>query len=306
MIEHGARVICIHGRTRGSTKKRRCGPADLAAIATIARTLHEEFHQSTGVVLLSNGNITTTEDARAALVATHPCSGVMSAEGLLANPALFEQMSTSDSSYSEHLTVSLNEEEKRENDATALVAPTRKRTTAEVAQDRSTSLLALFREYCELSVQYQQLGGWAGLDAYYRRSHGGGGSSVNGPAAPMETVTVTETGQGSSSSALAGHQATSIPSTASPLLPPPLAVAGAGAEARGSGGSSSAYIPEPRQVYIARQHLAWMLGKSGHGRMVRYVYIGAQYRKHVHLKDALNGATSLEDLLVIAEHCLPS
>jgi hypothetical protein len=55
----------------------------------------------------------------------------------------------------------------------------------------------------------------------------------------------------------------------------------------------------------SQQHLPWMLGKTGHGRTVRYEYIGPQYRKHVHLKDALNNAASLDDLLTIASHCLP-
>jgi tRNA-dihydrouridine synthase len=60
-----------------------------------------------------------------------------------------------------------------------------------------------------------------------------------------------------------------------------------------------------KQVEIARQHLMWMLGKSGHGRMVRYEHLAPQYAKHTQQMKALNEAQSLEDLLRIAEAALP-
>lgn len=107
------------------------------------------------------------------------------------------------------------------------------------------SLLALFREYCELSVLYQQHGGWEKLDIHYTRSY----LKNKDPAHFID------------------------------------------------------YVVESRQIYIARQHLAWMLGKSGHGRMVRYAYIGACYKKHVHLMQALAEAASIDDMLIIAGKC---
>eukprot|EP01032_Pedospumella_encystans_P007918 gene7918-9437_t len=73
LIQSGAKAICIHGRTRGSTKKRRCGPADLAAVGAIARTLHTEFNGT--IPVISNGNITTPRDAIVARQEANPCVG---------------------------------------------------------------------------------------------------------------------------------------------------------------------------------------------------------------------------------------
>ena len=63
---------------------------------------------------------------------------------------------------------------------------------------------------------------------------------------------------------------------------------------------------ESMQVCIARQHLTWMLGKSGHGRSVRYRYINTNvYRRHTDLMKALNEAKSLTELQRIAEINFP-
>jgi len=78
----------------------------------------------------------------------------------------------------------------------------------------------------------------------------------------------------------------------------------------GNGGNGAG-----RQVDVARQHLSWMLGKSGHGRLVRYKYglvnggggsclTKDGYEKHVHILRDLNEATCIEDLLIIARKCL--
>jgi tRNA-dihydrouridine synthase len=60
---------------------------------------------------------------------------------------------------------------------------------------------------------------------------------------------------------------------------------------------------ESKQMYIARQHLTWMLEKSGHGGCVRYKYAGT-FKKHTHLLWALKEASTLNDLRVIANDCL--
>jgi hypothetical protein len=59
-----------------------------------------------------------------------------------------------------------------------------------------------------------------------------------------------------------------------------------------------------QQIYVARQHLTWMLGKSGHGRCVRYEYLGTHYTKHTQLLNALNEAMTIADLRVISANCL--
>lgn len=249
LIESGAKAICIHGRTRGSTKKRRCGPADLAAIGAIARILHTEYNGS--IPVISNGNITTPRDALVARQEVTPCVGVMSAEGILADPAVFYALPRD-------LPSSIISISNVEIATPAASIPTGSSTTEEidttmlshVTGNRTTkpSLLALFQEYCQLSVLYQQLGGWEKLDTHYTHNY----LKNKDPALVVD------------------------------------------------------YVVESRQIYIARQHLVWMLGKSGHGRMVRYTYIGACYKKHVHLMQALSEARSIEDLLNIAEKCLPN
>lgn len=169
----------------------------------------------------------------------------MSAEGILADPAIFFGLPQhipliSDTGATEpsiRPTCSVSED-------------LDSNSTSNLTKERlmRPSLLALFREYCDLSEQYRQLGGWEKLDIYYTRNY----LKNKDPAFVMD------------------------------------------------------YVPESRQIYIARQHLAWMLGKSGHGRMVRYTYIGACYKKHVHLMQALSEAASVDALLHIAEKCLPN
>mmetsp|Transcript_23373 Transcript_23373/g.30525 ORF Transcript_23373/g.30525 Transcript_23373/m.30525 type:complete len:204 (-) Transcript_23373:37-648(-) len=59
----------------------------------------------------------------------------------------------------------------------------------------------------------------------------------------------------------------------------------------------------PPPLPCIRQHLSWMLGKTGHGRSVRYKYLGC-YQKHKNLNDALLQATNLSDFQIIVEDCL--
>ena len=80
MIEAaGASVICIHGRTR-EQKGNNPGPADLSLIRDVAAQLQ--------VPVIANGNIQAFEDAQRVLDETG-CEAVMSAVGLLQQPALF-------------------------------------------------------------------------------------------------------------------------------------------------------------------------------------------------------------------------
>lgn len=350
LILNGCKAICIHGRTRGSTKKRRCGPADLAAIATIAQTIRAEFNGS--IPVISNGNITTTDDVYQALKEAHPCCGVMSAEGILANPALFLGVTKNPSSSGSAENASTDVPASGGTAAAAIT--TGKRTHASAYETSLTrddlsvacaeptepvtlpvspqpSRLALFQEYCALSEQYRLAGGWEKLDAHFARpkidstssTAAGAVDSVadsssgaiegslcskieNAGAEPLSPAVVGLTaGQGHDkdcgvSSALAPAADTTVStSTYDDHTTAPCACTHNSVEAK------ERYIREPRQIYIARQHLSWMLGKSGHGRMVRYAYIGPYYKKHVHLMQDMNAATSVEDLLCIAERCLP-
>lgn len=76
----GCACIAVHGRKRGSNRRRRVGPADLEQVGRLKRALH--------IPVIANGNIRSFAEARANLVATG-CDGVMSAEAVLADPTLF-------------------------------------------------------------------------------------------------------------------------------------------------------------------------------------------------------------------------
>lgn len=196
----GVNLVTIHGRTRGSDKQRRYGPADVGLINEIAEYFKDKLP------IISNGNITTKADYFNILSDLAPCAvGVMSGEGILANPALFTDSNTTET------------------------------------PDRAS----LFKEYCRLSEYYKDIGGWDKVD----RLHG---------VACGETDNSMERKSDK----------------------------------------------ESHQIYVARQHLVWMLGKSGHGRTIRYNNIGSKYNKHVHLKNDLIEAKTLNDLIHIANSCL--
>ena len=76
----GCAMIAVHGRRRGNEKHRRSGPADLEAIAAVKDALR--------IPVLTNGNVSSFDDALESLRITR-CDGVMSAEQVLRDPALF-------------------------------------------------------------------------------------------------------------------------------------------------------------------------------------------------------------------------
>ena len=290
LIENGAKAICIHGRTRGSTKKRRCGPADLTTIATIAKTLQIDYPL---IPVISNGNITSTSDVIEARRVTLPCAGVMSAEGVLANPALFYGVPTHTSSDS---TVTTNSDATDTTDSN-----TSSRSSDEMTRLHPPSLLALFQEYCALSEEYRLLGGWVGLDAQYQRDHPAATTTTSSTTSTVTTTTATVTVSSTTTSDVAAtttdtrdtgnKRKVSEENASDPTI-------------FTQETHINKYTAEPRQIYIARQHLNWLLRKSGHGRMVRYEYIGNVYQKHVHLMQALNEAKSIQELQNIAASCL--
>uniref|UniRef100_A0A0G4GXB1 tRNA-dihydrouridine synthase n=1 Tax=Chromera velia CCMP2878 TaxID=1169474 RepID=A0A0G4GXB1_9ALVE len=76
----GCACLAVHGRKRGSQRNRRQGPADLGAIRTIREALT--------IPVIANGNVRTYADVQANRRFCS-CEGIMSAEGVLGNPAIF-------------------------------------------------------------------------------------------------------------------------------------------------------------------------------------------------------------------------
>ena len=225
LVDCGASLIAVHGRTRGSAKHRRAGPADLEIVGKVASSL-----SALNIPVVANGNISCTSDVAKALAAAHPCVGTMSAEGILKDPAIYICACAAPEEIASHnidrhpeaeIGSGLNE--------CSLCGGQRP-----LSCTQKPSPLDLFNEYCDLSEAYRTMGGWIGVDNY----------------------------------------------------------------------ESSKRATESKQIYIARQHLVWMLGKTGHGRTVRYERLGAAYRRHTDRLEALNSAKSIEDLRQIARNCL--
>jgi tRNA-dihydrouridine synthase 1 len=89
----GAAEIAIHARQRASWERTgpgaRDGPADLHQVATIVREIRTPSNvASSKLRIITNGNTITYENVVDNLNLTH-ADGIMSAEGLLDNPALF-------------------------------------------------------------------------------------------------------------------------------------------------------------------------------------------------------------------------
>ncbi|CAK9063832.1 unnamed protein product, partial [Durusdinium trenchii] len=78
----GCALLTIHGRKLSGAPKHRDGPADLGAIAAV--------RQSLGIPVVSNGNVRRPEEVWRNLQCTG-CEGIMCAEQLLHDPALFER-----------------------------------------------------------------------------------------------------------------------------------------------------------------------------------------------------------------------
>jgi tRNA-dihydrouridine synthase len=92
LIDAGAALIAIHARHRVSLVGRsgptaRDGPALLDQVQVIKKTLAH-----TGVPIIANGNVITWSDVQSNLQFTH-ADGIMSAEGILDDPAIFFESS---------------------------------------------------------------------------------------------------------------------------------------------------------------------------------------------------------------------
>jgi tRNA-dihydrouridine synthase len=251
LYDCGVRVICIHGRTRGSTKHRRVGAADLATIGRISADLEIYHHQSQHnqiqigpplvwdhqVVVIANGNITSPGDLLRntkilqescgsdvtidSTALPRPVGGFMSAEGILKDPAIFYR-------YQQLL----------QESSTVTFAAT-------------PSLFELFAEYCKISDLYYSLNGWNGFNLLEGKKY--------------------------------------FPHTICPC------------DHNNSASQEYENRHEEKNLRVARQHLNWMLGKSGHGRLIRYEYLAKAFRRHTDQMDAINGCTNIQELLQIAE-----
>ena len=239
-------------------------------MAVIAKNIHLEF--GAAFPIISNGNISSPSEVSQALAAAHPCCGVMSAEGVLANPAIFHGAK-------KELQQIDNTNAGNDNDL----------DSGKDVSRRGPSLLTLFRVYCMLTEQYREMGGWIVLDAHFARS-----SSMKAGVATVVVTSVFDCSTSTQITVAEENILSGVSNAAAPKFESAVATA------------SMPYVREPRQMYIARQHLCWMLGKSGHGRLVRFQHIGSHehFRKHVHLMQALNSATTVAELLDIAEKCL--
>ena len=83
LVDAGAALIAVHARYRGSATRRRDGPAHLDQVRIIKQALGDN-----SAALLTNGNVRNGAELVEALEVTG-ADGVMCAEGILDDPALF-------------------------------------------------------------------------------------------------------------------------------------------------------------------------------------------------------------------------
>jgi tRNA-dihydrouridine synthase 1 len=80
----GCALLAVHGRYRGSPMHRRDGPAHLDQIRQVKAAL--------AIPTITNGNVRSAKELISSLQETH-CDGVMSAEGALDDPTIFQRAS---------------------------------------------------------------------------------------------------------------------------------------------------------------------------------------------------------------------
>lgn len=329
LILHGASAICIHGRLRGSDRSRRAGPADIDTIKLLSNSLKDRAH------IILNGNITTIEDINNHMKYTRDVSGLMSAEGILTDPALFCRNGKS-------------------YDCPA-VSPSSDGSEGHLPI-RGPSRYELFAQYCQLSEAYKESGGWSEIDKGYNcRSH-----MINhihetdsnakgvplGPSNQSDSRTHQSpsgnsdaVSSGISSSLLTNEGSNNRPDMYDNVsgLEPSLSDSLTGDLVRNNSIEKS---KESQQIIFARNHLLWMLGKEGHGRTVRFKYVTllsekshaicrcsddksiamqstnldypwrfcckcvSPYESHAEVYQEILQAENLRDLLKVAENCL--
>ena len=92
LIEAGAQMLTVHGRTREQNKQQ-SGAANWKAVRSVVAAVREQ--SGTDVVVVSNGGVGSLHEAQASLDYTG-ADGVMAAEGLLCNPAMFYEIDKDD------------------------------------------------------------------------------------------------------------------------------------------------------------------------------------------------------------------
>eukprot|EP00041_Stephanoeca_diplocostata_P038802 m.1556443 g.1556443 ORF g.1556443 m.1556443 type:complete len:770 (+) comp25272_c2_seq20:256-2565(+) len=83
----GCSLIAIHARYRGTATRRRDGPAHLDQLTQVVKALRSSNVQ---IPILANGNVRCAQDVVDNLQSTDT-QGIMSAEGILDDPAIFAQ-----------------------------------------------------------------------------------------------------------------------------------------------------------------------------------------------------------------------
>jgi tRNA-dihydrouridine synthase 1 len=109
----GASLLTVHGRQRGSPRNGRKGPANLLLIAAVKSALQ--------IKVVSNGNVTWPRDVLESLSITH-ADGVMTAEGILANPIIFEEAGELEEERAEREDLRRTESDRNSNRARKLAA----------------------------------------------------------------------------------------------------------------------------------------------------------------------------------------
>ena len=258
--------------------------------AQLQRDLQGTSNETKHVILI-NGNMCCRRDVRSVLsIAGAHCSGVMSAEGLLADPALFSlgDLNSAPCEQDEEEVVKDKDKDKDKDKKSDLCLPVWFSTfatspSASLSFTNPPDRSELFLEYCRLSDEYGAAGGWSALEKAEQRYFGDHSSASTETSCSIESSSHHNNTNQSSHHNDTNHSSNS--------------------NSNSNINSSSNNEKEAKQLTVARQHLAYMLQKSGHGRSVRFRHTGA-HAKHAHLWTRVQGARSLDDLRGVAVECL--
>ena len=267
------------------------------------------------------------------VISAYPSSGLMSAEGILADPCLFYRQSDCVSggpcTKDNYLHVSNYDVQNNlsRSDCSPNFAKKRNFTSSEMIVDKSETenenieikeieylanipdRASLFAEYCYLSDLFLSAGGWRGLEikdyifdennVETANDDGDDKSKVEDNEKRKETLNDEKINRNNNSNNDDDNYNNKNHIDKSSNFKNNIN----NYDNDYYNNNRNVQYGHQKQIETAKQHLFWMLEKKGHGRTVRFVHLG-NYKKHTDLLNEIKNKNNLLDLVLISNICL--